>query len=835
MNRLKKIKKKKVNDQDIRTTVPVFQRPQVIPRVKDPTYNYNSTFGNGRRNRTDFKSSEYNLAEVGRISDVDGYVARSFEKKLSLMFKEGWSLLGKNPKTVNYIKLRLKQISNASKIPTKEFFRKIGDGLIRKSNSFVVKVRDEKASGGKMRKLPGKNTSVKPVAGYFVPPAETMEFRIASNSINKWRQRMPYGQEKEFDINNIEHFYYNRKDGFVFGTPTIVPVIDDVRALRKIEENIELLIYQHLFPLFQWKVGTKEAPATITEDGKREVDIVRQEIQYLPTEGGIVTTERHEINAIGAEGRALRAEGYLTHFKKRVFSGLDMSPVDFGESDSSNRSTAQQMSQNLVDRVKDFQRVMEDFVNEYILKELLLEADFGNIDILDEENIVYFKFKEIDLELQIKKDSHYADLFSKNTIGLNEARLGMEREAFLIPSPEEIDNGQDGPDQYPEWYELFWNIIEKPKALIVATKGAAYASMSETAAATKEKNDEELAIKRKQAEKTTQPTTAKPVKNAILRDAFLTQRYSEAKTQIIDYISKKKETNIDFISQLIRTSLEPAKQKINAEQVSLYKKGYSKFASTNTQQYLNDISIARNRFSERIDFYVNKLIADISKSIFNKVNIEDNTASTVETVFDSFQFRSNFIEDVEMRKAFYFGRAKGMKTAGIKQSQIFDVDESCDICVGHSGLILDNQNILFSDIPPFHSSCKCKLKSYIDNTNINDSIKKDFDYDNIEDRKKRVKRGGIKRAGQKARMTNCIQRLLPGLRQDNPELEERDIKALAEVVCIGRLNDSEIEDAPKLERCVLSVKKDLRKRHPDWSEKKVKSSAYAICQSRIKE
>ena len=832
MNRLRKIKKKKVHDQEIVTKVPSIQRPQVIPRISDPTYNYNSTFTNGRRNRTDFKPSEYNLAEPGRIADVDGYVARSFEKKLSLMFKEGWSLLGKNPKTIDYIKLRLKQIASASKIPTKELFRKIGDGLIRKSNSFIIKVRNEKASGGKVRRFPGKNTSIKPVAGYFIPPAETMQFRMSNNSIDKWRQEMPYGQIKEFSINDTEHFHYNRKDGFVFGTPTIVPVIDDIRALRKIEENIELLIYQHLFPLFQWKVGTKEAPATITEDGKREVDIVRQEIQYLPTEGGIVTTERHEINAIGAEGRALRAEGYLTHFKKRVFSGLDMSPVDFGESDSSNRSTAQQMSQNLVDRVKDFQRVMEDFVNEHIVKELLLEADFGNVDILDEENIVYFKFKEIDLELQIKKDSHYADLFAKNTIGLNEARLGMEREAFLIPSPEEIDNGQDGPDQYPEWYELFWNIIEKPKALIVATKGAAYASMSETAAATKEKNDEELAIKRKQAEKTTQPT-AKPVKNAILRDAFLTQRYSDTKTQIIDYISKKKETNIDFISQLIRTSLEPAKQKINTEQASLYKKGYSKFSPTNTQQYLNDIAIARNRFSERADFYIDKLVKDISISISKKVQSQDKDfISTIESIFDSFRFRSSFIEDVEMRKAFYFGRAKGMKAAGIKQSQISDVNESCNICLEHSGIILDNQNILFSDVPPFHSSCECKLKSYIDNTNINDGIDKDSGY-NIEDKK--VKRGGMKRAGQKARMANCIQRLLPGLRQDNPELEERDIKALAEAVCVGRFNDNEIEDAPKMERCVLSVKKDLRKRHPDWDEKKVKSSAYAICQSKIKE
>lgn len=831
-NGLRKIKKKKVEDQGVSTKVSTNQRPAVVQRVQDPTANYNSTFSNNRRSRADFKTPEYNLSDPGRIADVDGYVARSFEKKLSLMFKEGWSLLGKNPKTINYIKLRFKQIAQASNLPTKELFRKIGNGLIRKSNSFIVKVRNEKASGGKNRKLPGLNRSVKPVAGYFVPAAETMEFRMVGNSIDKWRQNMPTtGQLIEFDKYNVAHFYYNRKDGFVFGTPVITPVIDDVRALRKIEENIELLIYQHLFPLFQWTVGTTDSPATITESGEREVDIIRREIQYMPTEGGIVTTERHQINAIGAEGRALRAEGYLQHFKRRVFSGLDMSPVDFGESDSSNRSTAQQLSQNLIDRVKDFQRVMENFVNEDIINELLLESNF-NFDPLDEENIVYFKFKEIDLELQIKKENHYADLFSKNTIGLNEARTGMDKESILIPTPDEIDNGQDGPERYPEWYELFWNLMEKPKALIQAVDEP-YSSVAKSAAAAQKTKEEELSIKRAQAEKTTKPATTSKVKNILLKDAFLTRRYIEAKTQIVDYISKKKEANMDFISQLIRASLEPASEKLKAEQVALYRKGYSQFANTNGPKYIKDIDAARNRFDDRNRFYIDKLISDISRSISRNLSLEkEDISSTIEAVFDTFKFRSDFIEDVELRKAFSFGRAKGMKSAGIEQSIISDVNEECDLCNQHLNIILNNNYILMDDIPPFHNKCECKLKSHIETSQINDNIEEVVDSKEIEDKRKK---GSAERAAQKARMNNCIQRLFPTLKKDNPTMSDRDVKALAEVVCIGRLNDEEIQDVPKLERCVLQVKKSLRKKNPDWSEDKIKSAAFAICNDRIKE
>jgi hypothetical protein len=816
---LRKIKRK-VSDQDKRNkeiVVSAGQKPQQIPPVKDPTYNYNSTFENGRRGRTSFNPPEYNIAEIGRVSDVDGYVARSFDKKLSLMFKEGWALLGKNPRTVKYVKIRLAQIANAGRMPTDSLFRKIGDGLIRKSNTFLIKVRKMKASGGKIRSLPGRKKSVEPIAAYFVPPAETLEFRMRGNEVAQWRQKMPYGQEKPFSIDNVSHMHYNKKDGFIFGTPTILPVIDDVRALRKIEENIELLVYQHLFPLFQWKVGTKEAPASVTEAGDREVDVVRKEIQYLPTEGGIVTTERHEINAIGAEGRALRAEGYLTHFKRRVFSGLDMSPVDFGESESSNRSTAEQLSQNLIDRVKDFQRVMEGFVNELIIKELLLESNF-NFDVLDEENVVRFKFKEIDLELQIKKDSHYADLFSKNTIGLNEARMGMEREVILLPTPDEIDNGQDGPERYPEFYEFFWNLIERPKALIQAVDEP-FSNPAKAAAAVRKEKEEELSVKRAQAAKKT------TVKSMVVRDAFLVKRYKDTKAQIIDYISKKGETDVEFISQLIRSSLSPVIEKMNSEQISVFRKGYIQFSESRGPVYIQNVSVARNRFRERAEFYINKLIRDIANSLRRNVDPEENVPSAVESVFDSFKFRSEFIEDVEIRKAFSYGRVIGMRTAGIEQSTIEDRGESCDMCQEHIGEIIENRNIVLSDVPPFHSSCDCYLKSYIAKADISDSIEENSDCDKniIRDKK------------NSARMNNCIQRMILKLKRDNPGLSYSDLKGFAKAVCMGKIGDKETSDGAKLESCVLKVKKSLRKEHPSWSEKKVKSSAFAICKSRIKE
>src|SRR5690606_10224025 len=151
------------------------------------------------------------LGLIGRAEDVDSFIAQAFAKKIGLMFKEGYDLVGANPKTINYIKLRLAQIARATGIPTEELFRNIGAGLVKKSNAFLVKVRKEEASGGKTRIVPGTNKELKPVAGYFVAPAETMEYRADEfGRVIEWRQKLPNGTNyRTFKPEDVCHFYWN--------------------------------------------------------------------------------------------------------------------------------------------------------------------------------------------------------------------------------------------------------------------------------------------------------------------------------------------------------------------------------------------------------------------------------------------------------------------------------------------------------------------------------------------------------------------------------------------------------------------------------------------------
>jgi len=702
----------------IASVAPSVMKPAVMRSVLDPTIKYKSMRSLGRGA---FSPSEYDLAEIGRVEDTDSYVGQSMNKKVALMFKEGWNITGANPKSITYIKTRLAQIEQASKLSTAELLRGMGSSLVRKHNVFIVKVRDIKASGGKVRKQKGIAGSIKPVAGYFLAPAESMEYKLKGDKIVQWRHKMPDGSYKDFSPADIVHLVYNKKDGFIFGTPITVPVMDDIRALRKIEENIELLVYQHLFPLFQYKVGTKEIPATVTETGEHEVDIVRREIQFMPTEGGIVTPERHEITAIGAEGRALRAEGYLTHFKKRVFSGLGVSAVDFGEGETANRATADNMSRNLVDAVKDYQQVFEGFFNFFIINELLLESTFGD-SVLDSENICKLQFKEIDIDAQIKKDNHYADLFSKNTITFNEARTEMGREPIVIPTREDIDAETDTAEHFPEWNNTFWKLFEEPRLLIQALdepwsplakaiSRTATLSTSEADINASQKAHEEQAVQ-KAKEISAPPVTATRPSEPKRKDGYLSGVFSELTNDAIERVTRTGRLDKTWVNQLIHTQMDTAITELLTDQMVAFHSGYMVEVIDNTN-FINSAITARAHFQERANHYVTKLANDIVISLNRKVDNTDpiqSIASDTRAVFKSLKYRTRFIEDVEVRKAYNLGRAIAHKDNGMLSiSSKMTADSSCAICNSHTKNSVTTEYVTLDDIPPFHPSCECSL------------------------------------------------------------------------------------------------------------------------------
>lgn len=726
------------------------QKPATLAAIRSPAFMYSAMYSSGGT-RSVFIESEYDLSEIGRIQDTESYVAQAFQKRIGLMFKEGYEFVSSNMDANKYIHRRFEQIGQVSGVSLDRLIRSIGAELVQKANCFVVKVRKESASGGKRRILPG-GKSVEPVAAYFVVPAETMRYRLDTSGtrIIKWEHRLNGRLVTEFDPADVVHFFCNKKEGFVFGTPMLVPVIDDIRALRKIEENIELLVYQHLFPLFHYTVGTESAPAGTTESGESEIDVVRNWIRLMPSEGGIVTPERHDIKLIGSEGRAIRAEGYLEHFKQRVFAGLGMSSVDMGDGQTANRSTADSMSRNLVDSVKDIQQVLEGFFNVLIIRELLMESDFDDFDIFESENQVFLRFKEVDFDAEIKKNNAVADLFQKNAITFDEARMEMGRKVIGIPRRDEaIDSKLDLSAKYPEWFRTFWKLFEEPKALIQALDepwGVEARAIANNASTSMGENEVEAAsvsqpevqnkpeaeskpmtqaqrVMQVKKQKTQNPKDSKfaqacrDLSRASPRPEISITRAQFDQAEDFTVASIAAGSDPDWVCSQIRTILGTAKLSLASQMVGSFSSGYRR-VSSDVYKYNQAYGKIRGTIQIRADAYIHRLEEDLIHHVTRSIQTGDqlglsdsDIANRVKVIFESLRYRANQIDKSELFWSFTIGKLRAMEDSSVKSFIIHSEPRACSQCLGHDGQVVEIQGLGKYDIPPFHPHCECSIEA----------------------------------------------------------------------------------------------------------------------------
>ncbi len=610
------------------------------PIVKNPVLSFKM-----RPGAAGFEQPEYDLTEVGRISDVEGYVNRAFLIKTGLMFKEGWELIGRNNLTIKYMKERFEQMSVATGIPMGIVLQHIGADLIESSNSFLVRVRSLKASGGQVRILPGTKIKLEPTAGYFPMHVSTVKFRRDEyGNVLQYRQQLPSGYYQDFESPDVLHFYYHRKEGFLVGTPSIIPVKDDIRALRRIEENIEMLLYQHLFPLYHYQVGTLEAPARMNPDGADEIQVVQGQINSMPSEGMIVTSERHKIVAIGAESRALRAESYLLHFKQRVFAGLGTSAIDFGDGDTSNRSTADSMSRNMVDDVKYYQMTMEMFVNEYIIKELMLESTFA--DPLSPENIVTFRFNEIDNDAKIKQENHSLNAFNSHALTFSELRHAFGKE----------------PLTKEEWKDTFWELFEKPKSIIMAVdepyteeaKGQMVKKQAKTEAQGKGVSKEP--VKKDKMSKGAVASADKPSNqhgqktSPGKRNSAVSNQYAfDVVTDLWNNFKKSADkviTSNEELQTLIDTTNSTLKEKVNILARIRFREGikdvYGEYVlNLDSQKILNEF----NKLQQYIEHHIEQ----------NNKILQGLTNDSKITIFDLLDIKTSYMINTVSQKAFNAG------------------------------------------------------------------------------------------------------------------------------------------------------------------------------------
>jgi len=402
----------------------------------------------------EFEYSKIDLIAIKKMFDNDSYCQTAVNKYVELIFKRGWYLDSSNADAKRYISNRLLIMYKSTGIRFDDIIRDITLSLVLYANAYVKKTFRPTAEASVY--TPVKHRAPDTLVGLFtMHPASMYVKRDKYNNVLKWQQRdigkavMLYDgthhiPEKPEDRKrwptywpeDIIHIYINREPGYIFGFSTLHTVLEDITALRAIEEHSSRLIYRDLFPLYHARVGLQEIGLGASRE---EVNEVKETIGNLSYDSVLVTNERVDVDVIGSKGEAIDPSPTLKYFENRCFTGLNVSPVQMGR-DTSNRATADALTSEMHDRAEAFQNRVSAFA-ETLFDLILLE---GGYDITDEANKVYLKFPEIELETVIKQNNNTIQKWLNNTITMSE----MRRELGHDPLTEEEIN------------ELFFNIVK---------------------------------------------------------------------------------------------------------------------------------------------------------------------------------------------------------------------------------------------------------------------------------------------------------------------------------------------------------------------------------------
>lgn len=371
-------------------------------------------------NDTDFESPDFSLEDIQAGYNTDSYIRQGVDKYVDQIFKEGYNFYGTDTNAVDYLKLRLAYIAEATNTPTSQLLMDIAEDVVKYGNCMIVKARNSDVNalpqGTTVTGLYGKD----PVVGYFCANPVTMQCkRDDYGTITEWQQDTDKGKQT-FSPEDVVHFFYKREKGNAYGTSFLIPVLDDVRALRQAEENVLKMMYRNIYPFYHVAVGTEDATGT-----SKEVEQLKEAIDGMDVEGGLVTTERVKIQPIASD-KVIDAEPYLKYMEARVFSGMGIPEIMFGRGNTANRSTGDNMTSEMADRIRAISRVIEMFFNNFIIKELLMEGGYD--PVLNPDQSVEFKFNDNDVDVMIKKEVHAIYKYEHNAITEDEMRdeLGMD-------------------------------------------------------------------------------------------------------------------------------------------------------------------------------------------------------------------------------------------------------------------------------------------------------------------------------------------------------------------------------------------------------------------------
>lgn len=376
------------------------------------------------------RTDDGDLHTIAKAHKAESLLAQATDKYTDLINKEGYSLRCTEIEPKEYVEARFYYISATTMNPIESTFKEGSRDLVQYGNCFLVKARVSRKTGpmriggrkvSSAKSLHGKD-NFQPIGGYY--RADPLTFYPVYNQdtgrLEKWQQKVPGKEPKDFKLEQVIHFAYKPPAGKVMGVPLYAPVLDDLRMLRDVEEYIVKLLFKHLFPLLHHEVPDLSGTGLGTDE-----DVKQAVANYagMAPDGMLITPPGHKIHVVEA-GQGIDASPYLKHLLQRVLMGLGLSEAIMGLGNAAV-GMSDMLTAQMHDRVKSFQQDMERLINLRIILELLIEGGFD--PIRKKEDRVTLEFDEIEIEDVIRRENHMGNMFGLGGITEDEYRHSMRK------------------------------------------------------------------------------------------------------------------------------------------------------------------------------------------------------------------------------------------------------------------------------------------------------------------------------------------------------------------------------------------------------------------------
>jgi len=629
-----------------------------------------------------FYRPEYDLPTIANAVALDGILNRSVAIYVEQIMKNGFEYVSTSDRMQNHANKRIREIELGTNIKLTEIVSTIANQLVTYGTAYLIKVR-KNSKIGKTYKL--YNRKVKPVVGVFVADATTMEVGLnAKQKVTHYRQNLN-GQWNTFMVDDVIQFTYNKVPGQLTGRSNINQVLDDVRALRKLEEEVEILGFQYAIPLYLYKVGTDSHPAA-----PGEVDAVSTTINHMPTYGMMCVPHTHDMEAVSQSNANIDIMPFIDHYKNRINAGLGISSVAMGQSDTSNRNTSEIQDLSMQTITKSYQQIIKNKLDLELFKEIILDAGANpmNFDL-------EIRFPEIDLEAQIKHETHVLQKYQGNLISREEARLQIDMESKINEQDFHLENVQIPLIEAEAKAKMG---IQEPALKTqekIARMGAAAKPTTSTGRSS--------SIGAKAKSKTTKSTNSTTSKSQPSNQSGKQLSRPKIKRDFIDSMT-------DYTDTIGGIFIDGNGHKSDINRSTYLKKVRNNIKS-NVTEYLNytikdyseyyhtDSDIDKCKVRDEITDYIMLRVEDKVKRL-----AKVDSLAIVRYTLDSIKDEVDCEERIDNYVRAYFLRSMGYT------SILYNSDD----CILHSDYNIDIENVSIGTVPPLKYGCGCIIKDHTD-------------------------------------------------------------------------------------------------------------------------